>query len=151
MKAQITYRTPNLSKSDLVMAVVNNDLEKVRLMNQQSLRNHYIPIGRALLHYAKNVEMVALLIAMGAETDAIDNYGNTALYYAFLEGRMDIAIFLVEEAAASIYFLNHQFQLNNRVAPIIAQLRYDGYHGVINAINNRFDTINANSGLSANC
>ena len=47
-----------------------------------------------------NLERVRLLVEQGADKDMGDSYGQTPLYYASNEGRLDVVLYLVEQGAS---------------------------------------------------
>lgn len=51
------------------------------------------------LHLCKSPQSAKLLIAAGADTTLVDSWGKTALQYAALSGRSDVAKSMIEEGA----------------------------------------------------
>ena len=51
------------------------------------------------MHYANNKETIELLLAKGADINAKNDTGMTALHYASINGRKEFAKLLIEKGA----------------------------------------------------
>jgi hypothetical protein len=90
--------------TSLMSAVINNDVDGVRFFSKsgQSLVNQKNIGGATALHLAarqQNLEMVTILIENGADVNAADNEGWTALMRASLAGKGDIVDLLLDKGA----------------------------------------------------
>jgi len=109
-----TNATPWSSAEALFQAIIDNDMEKARVMlveggvsadqySQDEL--HMTP-----LHYAVdrgNIEMTQLLLDNGADVNCVDADGNIALYNAIICEHEDI-IPLLMEAKSDVHKLNNE-------------------------------------------
>lgn len=85
--------------------------------------------GGTALHEAAgagSAALVRLLLAKGAEADAVDNYGGTALYRAAMGGHTGVISILVDEAGASVDARCHYGMLARR----LTRLRSDDNRAV---------------------
>lgn len=90
--------------TSLMSAVINNDVDGVRFFSKsgQSLVNQKNIGGATALHLAarqQNLEMATILIENGADVNATDNEGWTALMRASLAGKGDIVDLLLDKGA----------------------------------------------------
>jgi ankyrin repeat protein len=86
-----------LSGMNVVQAYYNHydhHISVLELLIQHSDVNFRNLDGRTILHYVNEIELITMILDRGADVNAVDNYGRTALYYH------------------SIGFDNHQAQIN---------------------------------------
>jgi hypothetical protein len=92
----------NLQK-DLFQAVVNNDLEMVKVMVEHGVNpNQVDSAGITPLHWAafnQNLEMVTLLVSRGADVNRCDDAGKASLYWAGINKNQEMVTFLVNHGA----------------------------------------------------
>lgn len=111
----------NLQK-DLFQAVVNNDLEMVKVMVEHGANpNQVDSAGRTPLYWAafnQNQEMVAYLVGRGADVNHVDVYGKTPLCTAVVLDDLNVVTLL----------LNHEVDVNQSDSAGITPLHWAAFN-----------------------
>ena len=92
-----------------------------------------------------NIEVVNMLLRLNPNLNSIDDYGNTALTYAFVNGRGDIVDRLIEVGAdvnlGNYRILRNEEMIDNTITPYFSSLLLNNENN-INNINNQIDINN---------
>ncbi|CAO1399188.1 unnamed protein product [Diamesa serratosioi] len=90
--------------TDLVWSIKNGDLDEIKgLVESQNFKINEDINGRSLLHYASDYgqsEVVSYLIARGANVNALDKHGISALLAAIWEGHTNCVKILLTSGAS---------------------------------------------------
>ena len=65
------------------------------------------PSGRQPIHYA-NVKAIGVLAKAGADLNAVDAQGRTALHWAAAEGRQEVAAQLIQLNASTVFAVDRE-------------------------------------------
>jgi len=89
---------------NLIWTVKNGELEDLKtLLTSQSIQINQDINGRTLLHYAADYgqgEVVSYLISQGADVNALDKHGISALLAAIWEGHTNCVKILLNSGAS---------------------------------------------------
>lgn len=95
-----------------VITVSDSHASIVRYRQISQERRHQMEQGLTPLHCVRSIEQTTEILRYGPDINAQDNFGRTPLEHMMIDGRYDIAAYLIQQGATM--YINTNQHNNNR-------------------------------------